>query len=258
MAFEKAKTLIADATMLQHLNTDPKTHLILCTDASQKAVGAVLQQTVNKMITPIAFFSKRLSPAQERYSTFGRELLAMYLAVKHFNFLLQGRDFTIMTDNKPLCFSFSMSYDRHSIREAIQLDYISQFTTDIQFIKGHTNIVADALSRKDINMIVLNHDISLETLAKLQADDAELKICREKSSLNLKSVPIPFSDASIICDTSTSNNRPFVPFTCRRKMFQQLHGLSHPGIRATTKLITERFVWPKMNSDIKRWARNCI
>ncbi|CAH8547737.1 unnamed protein product [Schistosoma rodhaini] len=258
IAFEKAKNLIADATMLQHLNTDPQTHLILCTDASQKAVGAVLQQRVNNMIKPIAFFSKRLSPAQERYSTFGRELLAMYLAVKHFNFLLQGRDFTIMTDHKPLCFSFNTSYDKHSPREARQLDYISQFTTDIQFIKGHTNIVADALSRKDINMTVLNHDINLETLAKLQADDAELKVCREKSSLNLRSVPIPFSDASIICDTSTGNNRPFVPQACRLKLFQHQHGLSHPGIRATTKLITERFVWPKINSDIKRWARNCI
>ncbi|CAH8632681.1 unnamed protein product, partial [Schistosoma mattheei] len=143
VAFEKAKSMIANATMLQHLNTDPTTLLILCTDASQKAVGAVLQQRVNNKITPIAFFSKRLSPAQERYSTFGRELLAMYLAVKHFNFLLQGRDFTIMTDHKPLCYSFNTTYDKHSPREARQLDYISQFTTDIQFVKGNTNVVAD-------------------------------------------------------------------------------------------------------------------
>ncbi|CAH8491861.1 unnamed protein product [Schistosoma rodhaini] len=257
-AFEKGKSLIADATMLQHLNTDPKTHLILCTDASQKAVGAVLQQRVNNTITPIAFFSKRLSPVQERYSTFGRELLAMYLAIKHFNFLLQVRDFTIMTDHKPLCYSFSMSYDRHSPREARQLDYISQFTTDIQFIKGHFNIVADALSRKDINVVAFNHDVNLEIIAKLQADDAELKTCKEKSRLNLQPVPIAFSDASIICDTSTGNNRPFVPLACLQKIFQHLHGLSHPGIRATTKLITERFVWPKINSDIKRWTRNCI
>ncbi|CAI2734883.1 unnamed protein product [Schistosoma spindalis] len=256
-AFEKAKSMIANATMLQHLNTDPTTHLILCTDASQKAVGAVLQQRVNDTITPIAFFSKRLSSAQERYSTFGRELLAMYLAVKHFNFLLQGRDFTVMTDHKPLCYTFSTSYDKHSPREARQLDYISQFTTDIQFIKGSSNIVADALSRKDINMIVHN-DISLETLAKLQVDDAELKACQEKSNLNLKPIPMPFSDTFIMCDTSTGNNRPFVPYACRREIFRHLHGLSHPGIRATTKLITERFVWPKINSDIKRWTRSCL
>ncbi|CAH8543108.1 unnamed protein product [Schistosoma haematobium] len=182
----------------------------------------------------------------------------MYLAVKHFNFLLQGRDFIIMTDHKPLCHSFSTSYDKHSPREARQLDYISQFTTDIRFIKGHTNIVADALSRRDINTMVLNHDISLETLAKLHADDAELKACKEKSSLDLKPVPTPLSDEFIMCDTSTGNNRPFVPHACRRKIFQHLHGLSHPGIRATTKLITERFVWPKINSDVKRWTRSCL
>ncbi|CAH8665383.1 unnamed protein product [Schistosoma margrebowiei] len=258
VAFEKAKSMIANATMLQHLNTDPTTQLILCTDASQKAVGAVLQQRVNNSITPIAFFSKRLSPTQERYSTFGRELLAMYLAVKHFSFLLQGRDFIIMTDHKPLCHSFGTSYDKHSPREARQLDYISQFTTDIRFINGHSNIVADALSRRDINMMVRNHDISLETLAKLQVDDAELKVCKEKSSLNLKPVPIPLSDAFIMCDTSTGSNRPFVPHACRRKIFQHLHGLSHPGIRATTRLITERFVWPKINSDVKRWTRSCL
>ncbi|CAH8500068.1 unnamed protein product [Schistosoma mattheei] len=257
-AFEKAKSMIANATMLQHLNTDPTTHLILCTDASQKAVGAVLQQQVNNMTTPIAFFSKRLSPAQERYSTFGRELLAIYLAVKHFNFLLQGRTFTIMTDHKPLCYSFHTSYDRHSPREARQLDYISQFTTDIQFVKGNTNVVADALSRKDVNTLLRKQDIDLETIAKLQVDDADLKVCQEKSNLNLKPVPIPFSNTSIICDVSTGNNRPFVPLACRRQVFRQLHDLSHPGIRATIKLVTERFVWPKINSDIKRWTRSCL
>ncbi|CAH8649684.1 unnamed protein product [Schistosoma intercalatum] len=257
-AFEEAKSMIANATMLQYLNTDPTTHLILCTDASQKAVGAVLQQQVNNMITPIAFFSKRLSPAQERYSTFGRELLAIYLAVKHFNFLLQGRTFTIMTDHKPLCYSFHTSYDRHSPREARQLDYISQFTTDIQFVKGYTNVVADALSRKHVNTLLRKQYIDLETIAKLQVDDADLKACQEKSNLNLKPVPIPFSNTSIICDVSTGNNRPFVPLACRRQVFRQLHDLSHPGIRATIKLVTERFVWPKINSDIKRWTRSCL
>ncbi|CAI2724326.1 unnamed protein product [Schistosoma spindalis] len=257
-AFEKAKSLISNATMLQHLNTDPTTNLILCTDASQKAVGAVLQQQVNDVITPIAFFSKRLSQAQERYSTFGRELLAIYLAVKHFSFLLQGRPFTIMTDHKPLIYSFNVSYDRHSPREARQLDYISQFTTDIQYIKGHSNVVADALSRRDINTLIRKPDINLETLAKLQIDDAELEACKVKSNLILRQVPIPFSNASIICDVSTGNQRPFVPEACRRQVFRQLHELSHPGIRATTKMITERFVWPKINSDVKRWTRNCL
>lgn len=75
--------------------SDPTTHIILSTGASQKAVGVVLQQWINDLITAIAFRSKRLSPTQERYSTFGLELLTIYLAVRHFNFLLQRRKFTV-------------------------------------------------------------------------------------------------------------------------------------------------------------------
>ena len=56
----------------------------IMTDASDTALGAVLQQHINSEWRPIAFFSKKLKPAKTRYSTFDRELLAMYLAIKHF------------------------------------------------------------------------------------------------------------------------------------------------------------------------------
>ena len=41
-------------------------------------------------------------------------------------------------------------------------------------------------------------------------------------------------------------------------MFDALHGLSHPGIRATQKLLTTRYVWPGINADIRGWTRNCL
>jgi RNase H-like domain found in reverse transcriptase len=44
--------------------------------------------------------SKKLDTAQMKYSAFDRELLAAYLAVRHFRFLLEGRDFTLFTDHK--------------------------------------------------------------------------------------------------------------------------------------------------------------
>lgn len=59
------------------------------TDASDVAVGDVLQQHIAGMWCPIAYFSKKLKPAETRYSTFDRELLAVYLAVKHFCILMQ-------------------------------------------------------------------------------------------------------------------------------------------------------------------------
>lgn len=54
------------------------------TDASDKAVGAVLQQYVDGQWKPVSFFSRKLKPTETRYSTLDRELLAIYLAVKHF------------------------------------------------------------------------------------------------------------------------------------------------------------------------------
>ena len=56
---------------------------------------------------------------------------------------------------------------------------------------------------------------------------------------------------------STSTPRPYVPLSYRRHIFDQLHNLSHPGIRASQKLITERFVWPSINKDIRTWSRSC-
>jgi hypothetical protein len=80
-AFKECKTSFSRATLLAHPN--PSAPLALVTDASTSAVGAVLQQHVNDAWQPIAF-SKKLNPAQQKYSAYDRELLAIYEAVKHF------------------------------------------------------------------------------------------------------------------------------------------------------------------------------
>ena len=41
-------------------------------------------------------------------------------------------------------------------------------------------------------------------------------------------------------------------------MFETLHFLSHPGIKASQKLISQRFVWPGMRLDVKGFVNNCI
>ena len=87
-AFIDIKTALADASLLVH--PTPGAPTCLMTDASDVAVGAVLQQLVDGNWCPIAFFSKGLKPAETRYSTFDRELLAIYLAVKHFRYFLEG------------------------------------------------------------------------------------------------------------------------------------------------------------------------
>ena len=96
------KQRLSTTAKLSNLNISSEAKIVLKTDASQVAVGAVLQQIVNGETQPLSFFSRKLTPAESRYSTFGRELLAIYSAVRHFRHLLEEREFTIFTNHKPL------------------------------------------------------------------------------------------------------------------------------------------------------------
>jgi hypothetical protein len=111
-------------------------------------MGAVLQQRVKNPWQPLAFFSKKLNAAQQKYSAYDRELLAIYEVVKHFRHMLEARHFTIFTDHKRITYAFQQKRDKCSPRQFNHLDFIAQFTTDIRHISGQDNVVADALSRR--------------------------------------------------------------------------------------------------------------
>ena len=232
------------------------------TDASDTAVGAVLQQHIEGTWHPISFFSHKLTPAETRYSTFDRELLAVYLAIRHFRHFLEGRTFHVLTDHKPLTYALYSQSDRHSPRQARHLDYISQFTSAIRHIHGSDNIVADALSRIESNALLTGQppQVDFTAIAEAQATDRQIRALQSSptSTLVVKAIPLADSTLPLYCDTSTGNQRPIIPLSWHRAIFDSLHGLSHPGIRATQKLITSRFVWPGINSDVRRWARSCI
>lgn len=90
--------------------------------------------------------AQKFDKAQLRYSTYERELTAMYLGVRHFKYMFEGRACHILTDHKPITFAFKQNLDRASPRQTRQLDF-GQFTTDIRHIPGTDNITADLLSR---------------------------------------------------------------------------------------------------------------
>ena len=183
------------------------------TDASSCAVGAVLQQYINNQWCPVAYFSKKLKPSEVKYSTFDRELLAVYLAIKHFCHFIKGRQFKVFTDHKPLTYSLSTHSDCYTPRQVRHLDYISQFTTDIQHISGHNNLVADALSRIELNAITSQPPvIDFTQLAAAQKEDSQLQqLTQDNSSLSLKSMPAPTTDVMLLCDVSTGTPPPPPP-----------------------------------------------
>ena len=151
VSFNAAKAALAQATMLCH--PQPAAKISLTTDASDVAVGVVLQQHVGEVWQPLAFFSKQVRPPEVKYSAFDRELLAVYLVVKHFRYYLEGRDFTVFTNQKPLTFALRRVSDPWSKHQQRHLSFIPEYTTDLQHISSKDNPVADALSRAVISAV---------------------------------------------------------------------------------------------------------
>lgn len=258
-AFEACKQQLADAATLAYPIENAS--LSIQTDASDTCVGAVLHQLVDGALQPIGFYSKALTPAQRKYSAYDRELTAIFQAIKHFQYLVEGRPFTIYTDHKPIVFALQQQSEKANPRQARQLDFIGQMTSDIRHIAGSDNIVADMLSRVCTVTKSSSSPVTSEQIFEAQNVDTELSdyLKLESPSIRLEQVIIPGTDKHLWCERTESNKiRPFVPKSLRHRIIHQLHSLAHPGRRASIKLVADRFVWPSMRRDIETFVKNCL
>ncbi|GFT68950.1 retrovirus-related Pol polyprotein from transposon 17.6 [Trichonephila clavipes] len=215
----RCKQALADAALLAH--PSPSAPLALHVDASDYAIGGALHQVVDSELQPLAFFSRKLTSSEKSYSAYDRELLAIYSAIRHFRYMLEARDFTVFTDHKPLTYAFRQKSDKCSPRQIRQLDFISQFTTNIVHIPGSDNIAADVLSR--VSAITFPSQIDYDCIADTQQTDQELHtLIASGTSLELKKVTFPNSSTEIMCDLSTGTARPYIPKQHRQDVFSLL------------------------------------
>lgn len=209
-------------------------------------------------IYPKSYISAKLTPKplilhaanSSIIKTYGQQLFTLDL--KHFQYYLECRQFIIRTDHKPLIYAFQQKAEKASDRQLRQLEYISQFTTDILHLKGDENVVADALSRIEA--------ISMPTiLAAAQKDDHELFEIIANSSITLKLQRLELEpDAIIYCDLSTDRIRPYIPQSLRKTAFNIVHNTSHPSRRNTIKTMKTKYVWPSIKRDTNEWAKQCL
>lgn len=249
-AFETAKASLTSTTLLHHPHPSIMTSITV--NASNKAIGAQLEQFLNGDWCPIAFFSRKLSQAETKYSAFNRELLAIYLAVKHFRYYVEGRAFTIFTDHKPLTFVFASNAEQ-SPRQTRHLSYITEFSTDVRHIEGKNNVVADTLSR--LSAVALP-TIDYHQLAEDQAKSKEVTAYKTTTT-ELRLLDIPFGNSTVLCDVLTDKELPVVPPTWTKRIFETIHGLSHTGVKPTLRAVSSRFVWHGLKRDVRHWCQEC-
>lgn len=221
-------------------------------------MGGALEQKINDDWEPLGFFSRKFTPTERRYSTYDRELTAIHEAIKHFRHAVEGHDFAVVTDHKPLIYALSQKLDKASSRQQRQIGFISQYTNKIQHISGEGNVVADALSR--VETISMPTIITLEEIAQEQKEDEEVQRIRKSgsSALKIRKMTLGNERTEVWCDTSGKHIRPLVPRPLRHRIFQLYHAPSHPSARATSRLIRNKYVWPSINKDVKTWARECL
>jgi cleavage and polyadenylation specificity factor subunit 1 len=254
-AFAASKQALCAAAELAH--PLPGAQISLAVDASNTHVGAVLQQHERGGgVRPLGFFSVKLDSAQQKYSAFDRELLACYLSVRHFRWMLEGRSFFISTDHKPLTFALHRSSDAWSARQQRHLAYVAEYTSDIRHVPGRDNKVADALSRPAAVVAPGDEKIDFVQLAQQQEVCPDVQQLRASPTLQIQHVKV--GERDLLCDTSTGAMRPLVPTNMRQAVFAAMHQLSHPGTRATRRLIAARFVWRGMASDVNAWCKDCV
>ena len=63
--------------------------------------------------------------------------------------------------------------------------------------------------------------------------------------------------ARVWADISTTPARVLVPTTLQRTVFDNIHCLAHPGVKAGLALIKRPYWWQGMSKDVARWTKSC-
>lgn len=251
VAFNKLKSALVSAPILANPNFDLP--FIIETDSSDQAIGAVLTQIQDGDRKCLAFFSKKLSATQRRYSATERECLAVLLSIENFKHFVEGTRFIVQTDAMSLTFLRTMSIESKSPRIARWALKLSKYDVTFEYRKGTENVSADFLSR-GVHQISMDHP------------DAYIAGLREQ----IIKYPDRFKDFQImngkiykyITNTSDLEDTGFrwkyvVPAAERREIMKQVHEEAHLGFVKTLGKIREKYYWPKMSIDIKRYCSNC-
>ncbi len=246
-AFHTLKKVFTSAPLLIHPN--PELPFVVEVEASTMGVGAVLsqQQGTPPKLHPCAFFSQKLSPAENNYDIGNRELLAIKLALEEWRHWLEGaaHPFLVLTDHKNL--QYLRDAKRLNPRQARWALFFTRFNFKISYRPGPRNVKADALSR-----IYAPEEVQEEPERIIPAELIA-------SPIQWTSPPVASENPPAIPPGCPPDHQ-YVPRTQRTPLIHSTHtslGTGHPGVNNTLSLLRDRFWWPNMARDVRRFVQGC-
>ena len=263
------KRIMARETLLAYPDFNKEFHIY--TDASKVQLGAVIVQDGR----PIAFFSRKLNPAQTRYTVTERELLSIVEVLKEFRNILLGQQIIVHTDHENLTYK-----QQNSDRVMRWRLYIEEYSPDLRHLPGKTNVVADALSRLEIlaepmeeaffteelrsELYCYNTDtldkadypLDYSQISQAQLSDNHLLQMKRKENSPYESHMFMFAGQQIpiLC----YKGKMVIPSTLQKRIIDWYHSyLGHPGINRTEESISQHLWWPKMRDQITTSVKAC-
>lgn len=284
IAFVTLKNIITSNPVLRHFN--PELPCIIETDASDFALGAVCSQADTDGVNhPIAFYSRKLLPAERNYQIYDKELLAIVVAFRQWRHYLEFSQAStiVITDHKNLeYFTTTRNLSRRQVRWA---EFLGDYNFVITYRAARLNGAADALSRKDkpleggdssskTPMTLLNPNIFINSLTTVNIEPEQNEIVKNIIKL-LPNDPVfapIILDISNGCNTDTnyslSDNILFykgsicVPYSTdiKRVILHECHDLpasGHFGNAKTYDMVARNYYWPGMRKYIKDYISGC-
>jgi hypothetical protein len=279
-AFNAAKAHLLADTLLTHYDVNKP--LRLACDASQYGIGAVLSHIMeNGDERPIAFASRTLTVSERNYAQLQKEALSLVFGVKKFHKYLYGRDFTLITDHKPLLTILGPKSGVPSLAAARLQRWaiiLSAYRYDIIFRSTGEHLNADALSRLPAtDATTLDEESSIfhfNLIDELPVTATEIESATRKDPMlsrvyeytmsgwptqvdeTLKAYANRKHELSVESGVLLWGLRVCIPYKLQSRVLNELHS-GHQGMSRMKSLARGYFWWPKLDSDIETLAKGC-
>jgi hypothetical protein len=269
-AFDKLKRALSEYPVLRIV--DPDKPFVLNTDASDQAIGAVLQQEHNGKLYPIAYYSHRLSETEVRYPVREKELMAIVYSCRYFRVYILGKHTEVRTDHKTLQY-LNTQKELHGARVIRWVEELQQYDLDIKYIKGSENAVADGLSRSGVFATLAsppegeNGAFARELIAEIKSnynkDEFTKKILAAMGDKDTSAQYPRFKKRDdVILYLDGDRERLVIPYDykLRTKILKEVHESDingHPGIFKMLELMSREYYWPRMNMDVQKFVSSC-
>lgn len=268
-AFNNIKRLMTSLPHLKNIDFDSEEPLWLFTDASGSGLGAALFQGKEwKLASPVAYESRKMTPAERNYPVHEQELLAVIHALQKWRMLLLGMKVNVMSDHHSL--TYLLTQKTLSRRQARWIECLAAFDVEFKYIRGEDNSVADSLSRKDI---ADDDDVSTSTVACVAglievysaiSPRVRTDILTGYSSDAfyqgvIKSLPLR-EDCALEEGFLFIEKRRYIPtdHELRQSLMDEAHRLlGHLGYLKTVTELRREFFWPRMARDVENFVKSC-